>query len=108
MPTLGALLAATATLAMLRSLALPSVLVSLTESLPVRSRSGTLAITYATAIAAFGGTAQFIVAWLTDVTGNPLAPAWYMVVAVGIGLAAMCAMPESAPATVSRALASAT
>src|SRR5262249_9754461 len=98
----------TAVLAMLRSLATPSVLVSLAESLPVRSRSGTLAITYAAAIAAFGGTAQFIVAWLTDVTGSPLAPAWYMLVAVGVGLAAMSMMPESAPSTASRASAFAT
>jgi len=91
------LLAATAGLTMLRSLALGPVIVSLTESLPPRSRSGALAITYAVAIGFFGGTAQFIVAWLTDVTGNPLAPAWYMTVAVGVGLAAMWALPESAP-----------
>ena len=88
-PSSTTLLAATAGLAMLRSLALGPVIVSLTESLPPRSRSGSLAITYAVAIGFFGGTAQFIVAWLTDVTGNPPAPAWYMTVAVGVGLAAV-------------------
>jgi MFS transporter, MHS family, citrate/tricarballylate:H+ symporter len=31
------------------------------------------------------------------VTGNPLAPAWYMMGAVGIGVAAMVATRETAP-----------
>ena len=70
----------------------------LSESLPATARSATIAITYAVAVAVFGGTAQFIVAWLITVTGNPLAPAWYMVTAVGIGVAAMVAVHESAPA----------
>jgi MFS family permease len=96
------LLGATAVLATLRSLAIPAALVSLTEAIPARSRSGTIAITYALAVAIFGGTAQFIVAWLTDRTGNPLAPAWYMTAAVAVGLAAMCAMHESAPIKIQR------
>jgi len=52
---------------------------------------------YALAISIFGGTAQFIVASLIVVTGNPLAPAWYMMGAVGIGVAAMVATRETAP-----------
>ena len=36
----------------------------------------------------FGGTAQFIVTWLIEVTGSPLAPAWYMTAAVVLGLPA--------------------
>jgi MFS transporter, MHS family, citrate/tricarballylate:H+ symporter len=60
-------------------------------------RSGALAITYALAISTFGGTAQFIVASLIVVTGNPLAPAWYMMAAVGVGVAAMIVMRETAP-----------
>ncbi len=50
----------------------------LAESLPVSSARRRLGIVYALAISAFGGTAQFMVTWLIEVTGSPLAPAWYM------------------------------
>ncbi len=50
----------------------------------------------------FGGGAQFFAAWLTDVTGSPLAPAWYMTTAVAVGLVAMVLMDESAPGKVGR------
>jgi hypothetical protein len=72
-------------------------LVAVTESLPHRVRSGALAIIYALSISIFGGSTQFIVAWLTRLTGNPLAPAWYMIGGVVVGLIALCVMPESAP-----------
>ena len=57
---------------------------------------------YASAISVFGGTAQFAVAWLTDLTGSPLAPAWYLTGAVAITLVAMSQMPESAPRKLTR------
>jgi MHS family citrate/tricarballylate:H+ symporter-like MFS transporter len=85
-----------AVLSLMNTLGSAPVLVSLTEALPVSVRSGALAITYALAIS-FGGTAQFIVASLIVVTGNPLAPEWYMMGAVGIGVAAMVATRETAP-----------
>ena len=93
----AALLGATAVLAVASCLATSVVLVSITESLPQAARSGSLALIYAVAISLFGGSTQFITAWLIDVTGNPLAPAWYMGGAVIVGLGAMLAMPETAP-----------
>ena len=99
-PSTATLLGATAVLAMMNTLGSTPVLISLTEALPANVRSGALAITYALAISTFGGTAQFVVTWLIVVTGNPLAPAWYMMAAVGIGLAAMLAMRETAPVRV--------
>jgi hypothetical protein len=45
----------------------------------------------------FGGTAQLVVTWLLHVTGNPLAPAWYLLLAAIVGLVAMSLMPETAP-----------
>jgi MFS family permease len=95
--TSAALLAATALLTIPGSISGSSVLVGITESLPPRIRSGALATLYAVAIATFGGTTQFIVAWLISVTGNPLAPAWYMAGAVIVGVIAMVAMRETAP-----------
>jgi len=75
----------------------PAVLTNLCESFPAASRAGAIGITYATAVAVFGGSAQYAAAWLTDVTGSPLAPAWYMSVAMVAGIAAMLAMKETAP-----------
>jgi MFS family permease len=75
----------------------PQVIISLTESLPRRIRSGTTAVVYAFAIAIFGGSTQFIIAWLVRATGNPLAPAFYWTGAVAIALAVMQFLPESAP-----------
>jgi MHS family citrate/tricarballylate:H+ symporter-like MFS transporter len=71
--------------------------VALTENLPKRIRGSAFATIYAVAIASFGGTAQLIVTWLIHVTGNALAPAWYMLLAAAVGLGAMVMMPETAP-----------
>jgi MFS transporter, MHS family, citrate/tricarballylate:H+ symporter len=85
------LLASTSTLSSTVSL------IAVTESLPHRVRSGALAIIYALSISVFGGSTQFLVAWLTRLTGNPLAPAWYMIGGVIVGGAALIVMPETAP-----------
>jgi MFS family permease len=69
----------------------------LAEGLPAPIRSGGIGIIYAVAISVFGGSASFVVAWLTEVTGSPLAPAWYMCAALVLGLSAMAAVRESAP-----------
>jgi hypothetical protein len=68
-----------------------------TEALPQNIRGGVFATIYAVAIATFGGTAQLVVNWLLHVSGNPLAPAWYLLLAAVAGLVAMCLMPETAP-----------
>ena len=36
-------------------------------------------------------------AWLTGLTHDPLAPAWYMTACVGLALIAMVVLPETAP-----------
>jgi MFS family permease len=77
--------------------ALSAVLVHITEDFPARIRSGALAIVYALAISIFGGSTQFVVAWLTGVTGSPLAPAWYMAAAAILGFVALCFARETAP-----------
>lgn len=81
----------------MQTLSSATIIVAITESLPKRVRSGSLALIYALAIAVFGGSTQFLVAWIIHTTGNPLAPAWYMLGAVTIGLIAMSLLPETAP-----------
>ncbi len=97
-----ALYVACGVLACASTLAASSALISVNESLPHRARSGAFAVIYALAISIFGGSAQFIVAWLTRLTGNPLAPAWYMIGGVMVGLVALTALPESAPIKMGR------
>ena len=92
-----ALYACTALMAMLLAMGLPAIMSSLTENLPQQIRSGGIGIIYAVAISVFGGTAQFVVAWLTDVSGSELAPAWYMCAALAMGVCAMVAIRETAP-----------
>jgi len=91
------LYATTALLAVASTLSTATVLVAITEALPRRVRSGGLAIMYALSISVFGGSTQFIVAWLTRVTGNPMTPAWYLIGGVTLGLIAILSMPETAP-----------
>jgi MFS transporter, MHS family, citrate/tricarballylate:H+ symporter len=95
--SLAVLLAGTGVMALFVGMCAAGAVISLAESLPVNLRAGSLGIVYALSIASFGGTAQFIVTWLIDTTGSPLAPAWYMTGAVLLGLAAMLMMRESAP-----------
>jgi MFS family permease len=97
-----ALLGATALLSALGAFGSVPCIVAITEALPRRVRSGALAIVYAFAISIFGGSAQFVVKKLIDLTGDPLAPGWYLTAALLVGLAAMIAMPETAPVKVKR------
>jgi MFS family permease len=67
------------------------------EGLPQNIRGGVFATIYAVAIATFGGTAQLVVTWLLHISGNPLAPAWYLLLAATVALVAMSLMRETAP-----------
>ncbi len=93
----AALLGGLGLLALIGSIPYSAFYVGLAEGLPKNIRGGAFATIYAVAIAIFGGTAQLVVAWLTEVTGNALAPAWYLLLATAVGLCAMILMPETAP-----------
>jgi MHS family citrate/tricarballylate:H+ symporter-like MFS transporter len=92
-----ALLGGFGLLSLIGSIPYSAFYVAMVEGLPKNIRGGAFATIYAVAIASFGGTAQLIVTWLIHVTGNALAPAWYLVFAATVGLAAMAMMRESAP-----------
>lgn len=89
--TTTALIALTFTLAAASAIASPVAFAWLTEALPPQARAGSLGLIYAFAISVFGGSTQFMAAWLTRLTGDPLAPAWYMMGGVAVGLMAMVA-----------------
>jgi MFS family permease len=100
--SVAALYAAAAALGAMQSFYAAPVLIALAEGLPKSIRSGSLAILYAASIATFGGSAQFIVKYLIGVTGNPMAPGWYMSLALAIGITAMALLHETAPAVAGR------
>ncbi|MGH6739581.1 MAG: MFS transporter [Bradyrhizobium sp.] len=84
-------------LSLIGSLPFTAFYATFVEALPQNIRGGVFATIYAVAIASFGGTAQLVVTWLLHITGNPLAPAWYLLLAAVVGLIAMSLMPETAP-----------
>ncbi|EXF91029.1 membrane protein (plasmid) [Pseudomonas fluorescens HK44] len=58
------------------------------EQFPAGVRSTGLALAYNLAVMVFGGFAQFIVTWLIHTTGLPIAPVFYVMFAVVLGLVA--------------------
>jgi MFS family permease len=83
-------------MAVLFAIAAPPVVVALTEALPKAIRSGVVATVYAVTVSMFGGSTQFVITWLIRRTGDPLAPAWYWMGALLLGLTAASLMPETA------------
>jgi MFS family permease len=74
-------------------------LTALTEIFPNEVRSCGLAISYAVSVSVFGGTTQFVIAWLIGVTGDPLSPAYYVILTGVISLLAVFQLPETRPRT---------
>ena len=62
----------------------------LSETFPTEVRYSGFALSFNFANAIFGGSASFISIALIQATGNPIAPAWYMVVISVVALVAMC------------------
>jgi MFS family permease len=65
---------------------------TLVELFPIRIRSTSLSIVNNVAVLIFGGFAQFFVTWLIALTGSPLAPIFYVMIGVALGLLAVIAM----------------
>jgi MFS family permease len=53
----------------------------LAEAFPQSVRSSGLGVVYALGVTIFGGSTQFVVAWLIDATKDPMMPAWYQIAA---------------------------
>ncbi len=90
-------IAATGILAAFSSTSVGVALVALTESLRKDVRSSGLAIVYAIGVTVFGGLAQPLVTWVMKVTGNPMAPAFYLVFTAAVGITAMAFLRETRP-----------
>jgi hypothetical protein len=53
-----------------------------------QSRSTGPGIAYNLAVMIFGGFARFIVTWLIEATGSPIAPSFYVMFGAAVGIAA--------------------
>jgi hypothetical protein len=101
-PTTAVVYAAQAWLTAFAALSGAPVIVTLTEALPKRIRSGVVAVVYAVAITVFGGSTQVLVAWVQQRTASPLSPGFVSSVAAAVGLVAALLIRETAPAVGSR------
>lgn len=93
-----ALIAAPAILAFFANIGGGAFYALLGESIPKAIRGAGFAVTYAVAVAIAGGSTQLMVTWLLHLTGDPLAPAWYLIGATAAAQVAILMMKESAPA----------
>jgi MHS family proline/betaine transporter-like MFS transporter len=65
------------------------------EIFPLRTRVTSMSIAYSLTLAAAGGTAPLVSAWLIEKLGQPLAPAYYVILHGAIGLAVLLPMKET-------------
>ncbi len=85
----------TALLTLLGGLSAAAALTAISEAFPNAVRSSGVAVSYAVSVAVFGGTTQFMLAWLIGTTGSRLSPAYYVIVSSVISLWAMFKLPEA-------------
>jgi MFS family permease len=95
LPSAPMLLGVTALLAVLNFLSGSVTITVLAESVPKPIRGLASGGAYATAVAIFGGSTQFVIAWLIDTTGNKLAPALYLAAASVVAVIAYVLVPET-------------
>ena len=93
--TVGVLVAVSVVLYLLTILSAVASIAAIAEMFPNRVRSSGVAICYALSVSVFGGTTQFVVAWLIRATGDPMSPAYYVIACSVLSLWAMFRMPET-------------
>jgi MFS transporter, MHS family, proline/betaine transporter len=66
----------------------------LAERFPTRNRATGVAVSYSLSVAVFGGTAPFIINWLSSATADPRSAAYYTAICGAISLIAVLALPR--------------
>jgi MFS transporter, MHS family, proline/betaine transporter len=69
---------------------------TMSEMFPVRIRSTALSIANNVAVLIFGGFAQFFLTWIFKVTGSQIAPVYYVMFGIALGLIGALFMPAAA------------
>ena len=89
-PTVPVLLSVVAGLAVLVAFTAVPNIVMLPEMFPRAIRATGMSIVYCLGVSIFGGFAQFFATWLIQISGNNLAPAWYL---IGCGVVSLLPLP---------------
>jgi MHS family proline/betaine transporter-like MFS transporter len=87
-PTIAKLLAVQVVVCLFVSVFFGVFSTVMAELFPANVRSVGMSMAYNIAVMVFGGFAQFIVTWLIRATGSPMAPAFYVMFGVVLGLVA--------------------
>lgn len=94
-PTAINVYAVTFLMSALSSINAAAIIVGIPEALPRAVRSAGLSIVYAFSVSIFGGSTNYIVNKLIAVSGNKLAPAYYLVAFSIVGTVAAMLLPET-------------
>ena len=92
--TFGTLMLALVINAVFQSLYTGTIPSILAEMFPTRVRYTGLSVSYGFAVVLFGGFAPFISTWLVSATGNPFAPAYYVMAGGALSAVAVLSMKE--------------
>ena len=91
----ASIIAVTVAISILTSFASAGSIAGIPEALPRNVRSAGLSVAYALAVTVFGGSTQWVINKLIVVTGDKLAPAYYLAATGLIGALAALMMPET-------------
>ncbi|MEJ5081610.1 MFS transporter [Ochrobactrum sp. MYb379] len=94
-PSPTTLFLTSAILAGITSISGAATFIAIPELLPRSIRATGLSIAYGLSVTIFGGTTHFIITYLIKTTGNPISPAWYVMVTSLIAAGAIYLIPES-------------
>ncbi|MEZ0339425.1 MFS transporter [Mycobacterium sp. pV006] len=100
--SLVAAIVAHCALAAIESIYISTAVSAGVELFATRVRFSGFSVGYNLCVAVFGGTTPYVVTWLTATTGNPIAPAFYLIVAAVISLATVLTLRESAGRTLAQ------
>jgi MHS family proline/betaine transporter-like MFS transporter len=93
-PTIEKLIAIQVALGILTACYMGPIPALMSELFQVTRRTTALSVSYALAVAIFGGFAPFVHAWLIDVTGTKIAPSYYVIFAALVSLLALFMVPR--------------
>lgn len=96
LPTAGGLIAYVVSSCILMSFFWGPSPAALAEAFPVQFRSTGVSLVYNLGVMIFGGLAPFVNGWLTKVTGDKVAPAYYIILTVIIGALAIAQIGKPA------------
>ena len=93
-PTIEKLIAIQVALGILTACYMGPIPALMSELFQVTRRTTALSVSYALAVAMFGGFAPFVHAWLIDATGTKIAPSYYVIFAAIVSLIALFMVPR--------------